>query len=363
MKKLLFCFALSLSALALCAQPVIQFEKTTHDFGNVKEEGGKVSGKFEFTNTGDKDLLVTTVKASCGCTATDYTKSAVAPGQKGYIEASYNPYNRPGSFNKNIRVTTNEPKFEEDANGSPYILYIKGNVEKKAPTKYETAGYKTGTGEIRIKDNNVKLDLLNTESTFFKIQVMNFSETPSTFEPQNLPNFISHDRIEVINPGQEAEITFKYDATKRGEIGVYKDIITIQTQDPGEPKISLFIDVIIKEDFSKYTPKQLQDAPKASIETTDLDFGKVAKNDSPVIEVKLNNNGKNPLIIRQLKSPNPVFSIVTDKNEIGKGDSATLSITLNAKNRRGMQNTALEIITNDPANSNITITCKGDILQ
>jgi hypothetical protein len=166
-----------------------------------------------------------------------------------------------------------------------------------------------------------------------------------------------------VNPGQEIEITFKYDAAKRGEMGVYKDIITILTQDPGEPKISLIIDATIKEDFTKLSSKQLQDGPRAEIETVDLDFEKVAKNTNPAIEVTLKNNGKSPLIIRQLKSTNTVFSVESDKNEIAKGGSATVSVTLNSKNRRGMQNSTIEIVTNDPANSNIIINCKGNISQ
>jgi len=363
MKKLLFSFVMFLSALTLFAQPAIQFENTTIDFGNIKEENGKVTGKFVFTNTGNQDLLLTGVKPGCGCTAADYTKTPVAPGQKGYIDATYNPYNRPGNFNKNIRVTTNEPKFLDDPNTAPYLIYIKGVVEKREPNKYENAGYKTGNGEVRIKDNNVKLEVLSNESKPFSIQVMNFSTVESTFEPVNLPNYITMETKKSIKPGEETEINFKYDAVKKGEVGNSRDIITIQTQDVTEPKITLFIEVNIKEDFSKLTPKQLQDAPKAVLETTKLDFGRIDKNSTPALQVKLTNNGQNPLFIRQVKSPNSVFSVTNDKNEIKKGDSAILTITLNARNRRGVQNAAVEIITNDPANSLLILNCAGEILQ
>jgi len=362
MKKQLFCFVMFLSALTLFAQPVIKFDNTTIDFGTIREADGKATRKFEFTNTGDQDLLLTSVKPGCGCTATDYTKTPIAPGQKGSITAAYDPHNRPGAFNKSIKVTTNEPKFNEGAGGTPYSIFIKGTVEKRPPSKYETAGYKNGTGEIRIKDNNVKLDLLNTESKIFAIQVMNFSEKESTFEPVNLPNYITTEN-KTLNPGEEVEITFKYDAAKRGEIGAYKDILTIQTQDPVEPKITLFVDAVIKEDFSKLTPKQLNDAPKASLDSTILNFGKVEKNKNPTLQVKLHNNGKNPLLIRQLKSSNSIFSIVADKNEIPKGDFATLTVTLNSRNRRGKQNATIEIATNDPANSQFILNCAGEVLQ
>jgi len=363
MKKLLFSFVMFFCALSLFAQPAIQFENTTIDFGNIKEEGGKVTGKFVFTNTGNQDLLLTGVKPGCGCTAADYTKTPIAPGQKGYIDATYNPFNRPGSFNKNIRVTTNEQKFVDDPNTAPYLIYIKGTVEKREPTKYEIAGYKTGNGDVRIKENNIKLEVLNSESKSFSIQVMNFSSEESTFEPLNLPNYIIMEEKKSVKPGEETEINFRYDAVKKGEVGNSRDIISIQTQDVTEPKITLFIEVTIKEDFSKLTPKQLQDAPKAVLETLNLDFGKVEKNSSPTLQVKLTNKGQNPLFIRQLKPSNSVFSVTNDKNEIKKGDAATITVTLNSRTRKGVQNATIEIITNDPANSQLNLNCTGEILQ
>jgi len=364
MKKL-FCFVMFFSALALFSQPVIQFDKTTYDFGNVKEEGGKVSGKFEFTNTGNQDLLLTNVKPGCGCTATDYTKTPVPPGGRGFINATYDPYNRPGSFNKNIKVSTNEQKFLDDPNSVPYTIYIKGNVEKREPTKYETAGYKNGTGEIRIKDNNIKLDLMSSETKTFTIQAMNFSDKESLFEPINLPNYITIEEKTtiILKPNEEKEVLFKYDATKRGEIGAFRDVLTIKTQDPMEQKLTFIVESTVKEDFSKLTPKQLQDAPKATIDSLNVNFGKVEKNSSPTLEVKLYNKGKNPLIIRQLKSSNTSFSIISDKNEIPKDHFAIIAVTFNSKNRRGVQNATIEIVTNDPANSQILLNCKGEILQ
>ena len=365
MKKLIS-FVLFISALSLFAQPAIKFEQTTIDFGNIKEDDGKVSGKFEFTNTGNQDLLLTGVKPGCGCTAADYTKTAVAPGEKGFIVATYNPYNRPGNFNKNIKVTTNEPQFEGTESAPSYMIYIKGVVEKRPPSKYELAGYKNGTGDIRIKDNQIKLDMLNTEYKSFTIQVTNFSEKESTFEPVNLPNYITLDQNAtniIFKSGEEKEVSFMYDASKRGEIGAFKDVVNIQTQDPLEPRLTIFIESAVSEDFSNLTPKQLQDAPKAALDSLKLDFGVVNRNTNPIKEITLKNNGKSPLIIRQLKSSNSIFSIVSDKMEIAKDGFATLTVTLTSRNRRGAQNATIEIITNDPANSNMLLNCTGDISQ
>ena len=106
MKSIKLTLALMLVALFVSAQPQLQFENTTYDFGNIKEEGGKVTGRFIFTNTGTSNLILKSVRPGCGCTAANYTTDSVAPGEKGFIDATFDPYNRPGGFTKNIRVTT-----------------------------------------------------------------------------------------------------------------------------------------------------------------------------------------------------------------------------------------------------------------
>jgi hypothetical protein len=178
----------------------------------------------------------------------------------------------------------------------------------------------------------------------------------------NLPSYIQTTNT-TLKAGEEKEITFKYDAVKRSEIGAYRDIINIQTQDSIEPKLTLFVESVVKEDFSKLTTKQLNDAPKTEIETLELDFGKIEKNTNPSLQVKIYNKGKNPLLIRQNKSSNTVFSVVVDKTEILKDGFATITVTVNSRNRGGAQNATIQIITNAPANSQLLLNCKGDILQ
>ena len=62
MKKLFLTMIVALMGTLLCAQPKIQFEKTTYDFGTIKEEGGKVTGKFIFKNQVVAVLQQTTQK-------------------------------------------------------------------------------------------------------------------------------------------------------------------------------------------------------------------------------------------------------------------------------------------------------------
>src|SRR5699024_9243797 len=53
-----------------------------YDFGVIKE-GAVVEHEFFFTNTGEQPLKVVQAKPSCGCTAPDWTKGEIAPGEEG----------------------------------------------------------------------------------------------------------------------------------------------------------------------------------------------------------------------------------------------------------------------------------------
>ena len=87
-------------------QPVIFFEETVHDFGEMIQ-GERVVYGFKFTNIGGSDLLITRVGTSCGCTVGNYPQDPISPGKKGVIEVSFDSKNRKGFQNKTITVLAN----------------------------------------------------------------------------------------------------------------------------------------------------------------------------------------------------------------------------------------------------------------
>ena len=97
------------------------WNNTSYDFGKI-EQSKPVKAKFSFTNTGDKPLIITSVKASCGCTVADYTEGEILPGQKGKVTATYNAA-KAGIFNKTVTVNAN-------VDGDPILLKLKGEVVK-----------------------------------------------------------------------------------------------------------------------------------------------------------------------------------------------------------------------------------------
>lgn len=107
--------------------PKFEFLQKQHSFGEI-EEGPSISYDFEFTNIGKEPLIITNVKASCGCTTPYWPKDPIMPGKKAKITATYNTKGRPGNFNKSITVTSN---------AGTEVLYINGIVTKPVEFSFE----------------------------------------------------------------------------------------------------------------------------------------------------------------------------------------------------------------------------------
>ncbi len=114
-------------------KPVMAFGMESHDFGEVPE-GEKYSHEFTFTNNGKEPLIISNVKASCGCTTPEWPKEPIMPGETSAITAVYNSKGRPGPFNKSITITSN-------AYTPTKRLFIKGKVT--SPFEMEEGPAKT----------------------------------------------------------------------------------------------------------------------------------------------------------------------------------------------------------------------------
>jgi len=130
MKKLFFSFAFLMAAMisanaqstAVQSGAKIEFNKETHDYGNIKYDGEPYCS-FEFKNTGDQPLIISNAKGSCGCTVPEWPKEPIAPGAKGTIRVKYDT-KRPGPINKSVTINSNAVNVE----GGISVLRIKGEV-------------------------------------------------------------------------------------------------------------------------------------------------------------------------------------------------------------------------------------------
>ena len=102
----------------------ISFTEMEHNYGTI-QKGGDGACEFKFTNTGNEPLILSNVKASCGCTVPIWPKEPVMPGKSQTIQVKDNT-NNVGGFNKTITVTSNA------VDNPRLVLKIKGTVEAPA---------------------------------------------------------------------------------------------------------------------------------------------------------------------------------------------------------------------------------------
>ena len=123
MKKI-FAAALLTATFAIASAQSISFDKTTLDYGTVKNgaDGHRI---FTIKNTGDKPLIISKTQASCGCTTPEVTKDPIMPGKTAELKVGYNT-TLTGPFAKNIEVFSNDPVNNRS------VITIKGTVEAPA---------------------------------------------------------------------------------------------------------------------------------------------------------------------------------------------------------------------------------------
>ena len=106
----------------------IKLSEAIFDFGKIPQ-GKPVTHTFTVENIGKDSLKIDNVQASCGCTTPEWSRTAVAAGDKTTIKVGYNAAAE-GVFDKTITIYYNS--------GEVKVMHIKGIVwktpDQSAPT-------------------------------------------------------------------------------------------------------------------------------------------------------------------------------------------------------------------------------------
>ena len=121
----------------------ISFTELEHNYGTI-EKGGNGECEFVFKNEGNEPLILSNVKASCGCTTPSYTQKPVMPGETGTIKVKYNT-NNVGGFSKTVTVTSNA------VDNPRVVLRIKGTVKQGAAKEAEKVLKKEDKGDKKAQ--------------------------------------------------------------------------------------------------------------------------------------------------------------------------------------------------------------------
>ena len=83
-----------------------KFERDLYDLGRI-EQGEIVKYTMKFTNVGEDLLIITSARASCGCTVPKWTKEPIAKGEEGQLEVTFDSSGRSGVQHKSVKLMTN----------------------------------------------------------------------------------------------------------------------------------------------------------------------------------------------------------------------------------------------------------------
>lgn len=106
MKKLLLTAAFLVSGIAFMTAQEIEISESNVDLGNI-EFGGKAVTTVQIKNTGNKPLIISEAKASCGCTVPTWPKEPIAPGKTADMTVEYTTTKKAGAFNKTVTINSN----------------------------------------------------------------------------------------------------------------------------------------------------------------------------------------------------------------------------------------------------------------
>jgi hypothetical protein len=363
MKKILSTLCMALMGVAMMAQqPVITFEKTEHDFGKINEGDGRVSVVFSFKNEGMAPLVLSNVRASCGCTTPTWTREPVEPGQTGSITVTYNPNGRPGRFQKTVTITSNasEPTTK---------VYIKGEV---IPKQAKPANkYTVQVGELSMKTQSLNLGTLTKGAVKGgELEYANLTKEAHNVDlaTTDFSALATQVTLPTVQANEIGKFVFSLD-TKAAklygpvETNVYVVIDGKRVLDNAH---KLTINAEIVEDFSQMSVEQKQQAPILEI-ANEIDLGEVEAGKKSIKKtITFTNTNVAPLFIRRVYNPYPNVLACTATSKVNGGKKGKMTVTLNTfadgkPMAAGQYSRQITLYTNDPSQAKKVVTIKWTV--
>lgn len=352
-RSILAIITLCIVSLSAVAQPRISSNKETHNFGQI-EWKHPVNVEYVITNTGDKPLVLTNVTTSCACSVADWTKTPIAPGEKGTITASFDA-KALGRFEKTIGIYSN---------AQPSLVYLKfmGEVVQEVTDFTKTHPYTIGS--IRIDRTEFDFpDVHRGEMPTITFSVVNQSDRP--YEPvlMHLPPYLKMEKNpNVLLKGKRGTIKLTLDTKQLSDLGLTQSSVYLArfAGDKVSEENEIPVSAVLLPDFSGMTEQDRLNAPAIRLSETNVDLSaRLAKKNKATHDILITNDGKAPLHISKLQVFNSSVGVNLKKTVLQPGETTKLRVTIHKKNTgKKKHHLRILMITNDPAQPKVGINVK-----
>jgi len=282
--------------------PTISLSEEEWDFGKIKEDERPVH-IFTIKNTGREELIISRVRASCGCTATMLSSNNIKPGQKAELQVTFNPTGYNGIVKKDITIESNDPQRPKAK------VTIIAEVEPiPSPQAF-------------FSDSQWDLGLISQgDLPTFNFTIENKGELDLIINKVDASEYIQYD-TEIpftILPGEKQEITFTYNSSQY-ELGEVRESVRIYCNDPRRKALSLRIDGYIKE----------KHAPTVSISPVGASFNLTTNTEGETIgRFVLANSGEEGIKITSIKTSADYLVPLVSEIELSSGAKENLQVIL-----------------------------------
>ncbi len=190
-------------ALAHGAQ-AMRFDRTRIETGAIGEDDAPKSFVFTWRNTGDKPLVITRVKTTCGCAVPTCGKRPVKPGETDSVTVTYHPKGHPGSFVRKIFIFT---QLAENAPSA--TLELAGEV---IPSARPTYAYPHARGNLLLKQEEIRFDAAERRSESIECLNGGNDTLRVRIDTRILPPCIRAEFTPAeLLPGEVGELTVRFD--------------------------------------------------------------------------------------------------------------------------------------------------------
>ncbi len=315
------------------------FDEYEWDFGTLREVDGKVEHEFVFTNTGAAAAVITRIAVDCGCTAVDYSREPVRPGESGSVTVVFDPENYSGGFSKGIAVYSN---------GGRNLLRVKGSVIGR-PRGVEEAYPFALTGGLRAETLHVAFGYVENGSVrSVAVGIVNTSrnEVPLVVRSAGGSGRLKIAAPQRLAPGEKGLVTFAFDLSEGDAVyGPLAERIyfSVAAEESGLP---FTVHAVAVDDFGG---KEKAGAARCEVSPMYRHFGSVAPGEDRTLDVRITNGGRSDLIVRSVSLRRGTECPLEAGTVVRPGASLTVPVTLKiGEEAYGPVAGGVSFVVNDP---------------
>lgn len=278
-----------------------------------------------FTNKGDQPLLITEVRASCGCMDVSFPKDSIAPGAHSEIDVTFDA-KLLGSFYKEVEVLSNA------MNDSAFIA-IQGTVVTEVQDHSDE--YPIDLGNVRLAENTVEFEDVNRgDKPTAELRLLNTDRTAFRPELMHMPPYLSAEcEPEDIPAGKSGTIRLTLDSEKLNGLGLNQTSIYLSRymgDKIGETN-EIQVSAILLPSFADMDSTALAAAPVLSLSESSVKLTPVSGKKEVSHTILLSNTGKRDLHIQQVQVFNKAIGVSIADRTIRPGKSTKLKISVTAR--------------------------------